>query len=197
MRRAFQITERETPANAAGFGRTAWAITRVFDARLRRTAYGDAKNDLGEGAEMTDSETLDKARALFVGQTQGDTLAREVIAIAEQREHTIACEVEHSRKLEDQLKTMHGLLEPLRDAVLYARAQRRPMGIGQDHNQASPCVHLQLGAEYGRERDCVGFWINSAEIGHTDADSPNPCHRIALALIRLAYSVAEKVKPRT
>ena len=32
---------------------------------------------------MTDSETLDKARALFVGQTQGDTLAREVIAIAE------------------------------------------------------------------------------------------------------------------
>ena len=32
---------------------------------------------------MTDSETLDKARALFTGQTQGDLLAREVIEIAE------------------------------------------------------------------------------------------------------------------
>lgn len=32
---------------------------------------------------MTDRETLDKACALFVGQTQGDLLARDVIAIAE------------------------------------------------------------------------------------------------------------------
>ena len=46
-----------------------------------------------------------------------------------------------------------------------------------------------------RERDCVGFWIESDEISHTDADSPSPCRRIALALIRLAYEVAEKVKP--
>ena len=32
---------------------------------------------------MTDRETLDKAKALFTGATQGDKLAREVIAIAE------------------------------------------------------------------------------------------------------------------
>ena len=32
---------------------------------------------------MTDRETLDKAKLLFVGDTQGDKLAREVIAIAE------------------------------------------------------------------------------------------------------------------
>ena len=32
---------------------------------------------------MTDSETLDKAKALFVGDTQGDMLAREVVEIAE------------------------------------------------------------------------------------------------------------------
>ena len=32
---------------------------------------------------MTDRETLDRARLLFVGDTQGDMLAREVIAIAE------------------------------------------------------------------------------------------------------------------
>lgn len=145
---------------------------------------------------MTDRETLDKAKALFTGATQGDKLAREVIAIAEDRAQTIACEVDHSRKLEDQLKDLHGMLAPLKDAVLFARAQRRPMGIGQDHSQSPPCVQLQLGTEYGRERDCIGFWINSPEIGQTDADSPSPCHRIALALIRLAYAVAEKVTPR-
>jgi len=32
---------------------------------------------------MTDVETLDRARLLFVGDTQGDRLAREVITIAE------------------------------------------------------------------------------------------------------------------
>ena len=32
---------------------------------------------------MNDAETLDRARLLFVGDTQGDRLAREVIAIAE------------------------------------------------------------------------------------------------------------------
>lgn len=146
---------------------------------------------------MTDRETLDKAKALFTGATQGDTLAREVIAIAEQREHTIACEVEHSRKLEDQIKDLHTMLAPLKDAVLFARSQRRPMGIGQDFAQVPPCVFIDVGAEYGRERDCIGFWIESPQIDSArDADSPSPCHRIALALIRLAYSVAEKVKPK-
>lgn len=145
---------------------------------------------------MTDTETLDRARQLFVGDTQGDRLAREVIAIAEERAQTIACEVEHSRKLEDQFKYLHGLLAPLKDAVLFARAQRRPMGIGQDFARGAPCVSIELGTEYGRERDCVGFWIDSEQITHTDADSPSPCHRIGLALIRLAYEVAEKVKPQ-
>ena len=78
---------------------------------------------------MTDSETLDKARALFVGQTQGDTLAREVIAIAEQREHTIACEVEHSRKLEDQLKTMHGLLPVIETSGRYSAGRFKSMRL--------------------------------------------------------------------
>ena len=145
---------------------------------------------------MNDAETLDRARLLFVGDTQGDMLAREVIAIAEQREHTIASEVEHSRRLEDQLKTLHGLLEPLRDAALYARAQRRPIGIGQDSPRTAATVRLELGLEYGRERDNAGFWIDSDELGPQEADSPDPTKRIALALIRLAYSVAEKVKPR-
>jgi hypothetical protein len=143
---------------------------------------------------MTDREKLDKARLLFTGATQGDLLAREVIAIAEERAQTIACEVEHSRKLEDQLKDLHGMLAPLKDAILFARAQRRPMGIGQDLPRGAPCVCIELGTEYGRERDSVGFWVGSDDV--TDADSPSPCERIALALIRLAYSVAEKVKPR-
>ena len=142
---------------------------------------------------MTDSETLDKARALFTGATQGVLLAREVIAIAEQRESTIACEVEHSRRMEDQLKVLHGMLAPLKDAILFARSQRRPMGIGQDCPRGAPCVCIELGTEYGRERDIVGFWIESDDV--TDDASPSPCERIALALIRLAYAVAEKVKP--
>ena len=125
---------------------------------------------------MTDQETIDRARLLFVGDTQGDRLAREVIGIAE--------------RATQQRDELQELLTPLRDAVLYARAQRRPMGIGQDFPRAPACVSIQLGAAYGRERDCVGFWIESDEIAPTDADSPSPCHRIGLALIRLAYAVA-------
>lgn len=132
---------------------------------------------------MTNAETLDRAQMLFVGDTQGDRLAREVIGIAE-----IAME---------QRDKLQGLLTPLRDAVLFARSQRRPMGIGQDNNRAPDCVQLQLGIEFGRERDCIGFWIDSPQIDSArDADSPSPCHRIALALIRLAFSAAEKVKPK-
>ena len=127
---------------------------------------------------MTDQETIDRARLLFVGDTQGDRLAREVIGIAE--------------RATQQRDELQELLTPLRDAVLFARAQRRPMGIGQDFPRAPSCVSIQLGAEYGRERDNVGFWIESDEIAPTDADSPSPCHRIGLALIRLAYAVRSK-----
>jgi len=127
---------------------------------------------------MTDQETIDRARLLFVGDTQGDRLAREVIGIAE--------------RATQQRDELQELLTPLRDAVLFARAQRRPMGIGQDFPRAPSCVSIQLGAEYGRERDNVGFWIESDDIAHTDTESPSPCHRIGLALIRLAYAVRSK-----
>ena len=143
---------------------------------------------------MTDSETLDKAKALFTGETQGDILAREVIAIAEQRENTITCEVEHSRRIEDQLKNLHGLLEPLRDAVLYARSQRRPMGIGQASDKAPTSTTLRLGVQFGRERYADGFWIECDEIGPQDKNNPNPATRIAFELLRLAYAVADKVR---
>ena len=145
---------------------------------------------------MTDRETLDRARLLFVGDTQGDKLAREVIAIAEERAQTIACEVEHSRKLEDQLKDLHGMLAPLKDAVLFARAQRRPMGIGQDFEISEPAVTLGIRPQYGRERDNPGFHLSAEDIGPEDADSPSPTKRIALALLRLAYAVADKVRLR-
>jgi len=131
---------------------------------------------------MTDQETIDRARLLFVGDTQGDRLAREVIGVAE-----IAME---------QRDKLQGLLTPLRDAVLFARSQRRPMGIGQDFPRTEARIHLGIGIEYGRERDNAGFWIDSDELGPQEADSPDPTKRIALALIRLAYSVAEKVKPK-
>ena len=143
----------------------------------------DAKNDHGEGAEMTDRETLDKAKALFTGATQGDLLAREVIAIAES-----------AHRLRLQRDKLWDMLGPLRDAVLYARSQRRPMGIGQDSPRTAATARLKLGIEYGRTKDNAGFWIDSDELGPQDADSPDPAKRIALALLRLAYSVADKVR---
>ena len=153
---------------------------------------------------MTETETLDRARLLFVGDTQGDRLAREVIQIAERAAKKAELWEEIAEQREKELATLRAQrdelweqLTPLKDAVLFARSQRRPMGIGQDHSRAVDCVQIQLGAEYGRERDCIGFWIDSPQIDSArDADSPSPCHRIALVLIRLAYSVAEKVKPK-
>jgi len=130
---------------------------------------------------MTDSEIIAEAKARFVLDTPTERLARELIGVAE--------------RAAQQRDELQGLLTPLRDAVLFVRSQRRPMGIGQDFPRAPACVSIQLGAEYGRELDNAGFWIESDEIAHTDANSPNPCNRIALALIRLAYDVAEKVKP--
>lgn len=129
---------------------------------------------------MTDAETIEAAKRLFASDTPGDKLGRRLLNSAE-RVHT------ENQQLRD-------MLSPLRDAVIYARAQRRPLGIGQDCPRGAPCVSIELGTEYGRERNCVGFWIESDDV--TNADSPNPCERIALALIRLAYSVAEKVKPQ-
>ena len=143
---------------------------------------------------MTDRETLDRARLLFVGDTQGDKLAREVIAIAEERAQTIACEVEHSRKLEDQLKDLHGMLAPLRDAVLFARAQRRPMGIGQDSEIGRPTVTIEVCPRYGREKHNPGFHLEADTLGLGDAEGPSATKRIAVALLRLAYAVADKVR---
>ena len=145
---------------------------------------------------MTDRETLDRARLLFVGDTQGDRLAREVIAIAEERAQTIACEVEHSRKLEDQLKDLHGMLTPLKDAVLFARAQRRPMGIGQDSEIGRPTVTIEVCPRYGREKHNPGFHLEADTLGPGDAEGPSATKRIAVALLRLAYAVADKVRLR-
>jgi hypothetical protein len=131
---------------------------------------------------VTDLETIEAARRLFAHDTPGDKLGRRLLAIAE-REHR-------------ETQELRNLLSPLRDAVLFARSQRRPMGIGQDFPRTEARIHLGLGIEYGRERANLGFWIDSDELGPQDAVSPDPTKRIAMALIRLAYSVAEKVKPR-
>ena len=61
---------------------------------------------------MTDAETIEAARRLFASDTPGDKLARRLLAIAERE------------RAENQ--PLRNLLSPLRDAVLYARAQRRP-----------------------------------------------------------------------
>lgn len=60
---------------------------------------------------MTDRETLDKARALFTGATQGDLLAREVIAIAER---LIASE---EARVESRVNEMLARTEELRRSI--------------------------------------------------------------------------------
>ena len=97
------------------------------------------------------------------------------------------------RAQRDELWTM---LAPLKDAVLFARAQRRPRGIGQDFEISEPTVRLGICPQYGRERDNPGFHLSAEDLGPEDADGPSPTKRIALALLRLTYAVAEKAKPR-
>jgi len=129
---------------------------------------------------MTDQETIDRARLLFVGDTQGDRLAREVIGIAE--------------RATQQRDELQELLTPLRDAVLYARAQRRPLGMCAASDKAPTSTMLRLGVQFGRERYADGFWIECDEIGPQDKDNPNPATRIAFELLRLAYAVSDKVR---
>ena len=51
---------------------------------------------------MSDHKTLDKAKALFTGQTQGVLLAREVIAIAERALHKAALGDQKEKALADR-----------------------------------------------------------------------------------------------
>ena len=129
---------------------------------------------------MTDLETIEAARKLFASDTPGDKLARRLLAIAERE------------RAENQ--PLRNLLSPLRDAVLYARAQRRPLGIGAASDKAPPSNTLRLGVQFGRERHSDGFRIECDELGPEDKDNPNPATRIAFELLRLAYAVADKVR---
>ena len=86
------------------------------------------------------------------------------------------------------------LLAPLRDAVLYARSQRRPMGIGQDSEIGAPTVTIGFCPRYGRGTDNPGFWLDADNLEPSDADGPIATKRIALALLRLAYAIADKVR---
>ena len=129
---------------------------------------------------MTDAETIEAARRLFASDTPGDQIGRRLLAVAERTQ----TENQHLRDL----------LTPLRDAVLYARAQRRPLGIGQASDRAPSSTTLRLGVQFGRERHSDGFWIECDELGPQDKDNPNPATRIALELLRLAYAVADKVR---
>ena len=129
---------------------------------------------------MIDLETIEAARRLFAHDTPGDKLGRRLLAIAE-REHR-------------ETQELRNLLLPLRDAVLYARAQRRPLGIGQDPTKHRPSTTLRIGVQFGRERYTDGFWIECDELGPADKDNPNPATRIAFELLRLAYAIADKVR---
>ena len=129
---------------------------------------------------MTDAETIEAARKLFANDTPGDQTARRLLAIAER-------ERAENQQLRD-------LLSPLKEAVLYARSQRRPMGIGQDSEIGAPTVTIDFCPRYGRGTDNPGFWLDADNLEPSDADGPSATKRIALALLRLAYAIADKVR---
>ena len=62
---------------------------------------------------MTDRETLDRARLLFVGDTQGDRLAREVIQIAERTAKKAAFWEEIADQREKELTTLRAQRDEL------------------------------------------------------------------------------------
>ena len=62
---------------------------------------------------MNDAETLDRARLLFVGDTQGDRLAREVIQIAERAAKKAALWEEIAEQREKELATLRAQRDEL------------------------------------------------------------------------------------
>ena len=145
---------------------------------------------------MTDAETIEAARRLYANDTPGDKLARRLIKIAENSANWSALREKDKEisTLKAQRDELWNQITPLKDAVLYARAQRRPLGIGQDSDKALTSTTLRLGVQFGRERYADGFWIECDELGPHDRDNPNPATRIALELLRLAYAIADKVR---
>ena len=145
---------------------------------------------------MTDLETIEAARKLFASDTPGDKLARRLIKIAENSANWSALREKDKEisTLKAQRDELWNQITPLKDAVLYARAQRRPLGIGQDSDKALTSTTLRLGVQFGRERHSDGFWIECDELGPQDKDNPNPATRIAFELLRLAYAIADKVR---
>ena len=145
---------------------------------------------------MTDAETIEAARRLYANDTPGDKLARRLIKIAENSANWSALREKDKEisTLKAQRDELWNQITPLKDAVLYARAQRRPLGIGQDSDKALTSTTLRLGVQFGRERYADGFWIECDELGPHDRDNPNTATRIAFELLRLAYAMADKVR---
>ena len=145
---------------------------------------------------MTDEQTIEAARRLYANDTPGDKLARRLIKIAENSANWSALREKDKEisTLKAQRDELWNQITPLKDAVLYARAQRRPLGIGQDSDKALTSTTLRLGVQFGRERHADGFWIECDELGPQDKDNPNPATRIAFELLRLAYAIADKVR---
>ena len=62
---------------------------------------------------MTNAETLDRARLLFVGDTQGDRLARELIEVAERAAKKAALWEEIANQREQELATLRAQRDEL------------------------------------------------------------------------------------
>jgi len=63
---------------------------------------------------MTDQETLDRARLLFVGDTQGDRLARELIGVAERAAKKAALWEEIAAQKENMIRLAFSAAEKVK-----------------------------------------------------------------------------------
>jgi len=136
---------------------------------------------------MTDQETINKAKALFIGATQGDLLAREVIAIAEHYADTEAVRNAGDELLAEMESTseecmcagwIHSLEHILWDAI--------ESGPGET-NWANGTIDTVYLSELSDR--CGGWWVWDEESGTT--------RFVSLATwSAMRAKFAEEVKPR-
>lgn len=111
---------------------------------------------------MTDRETLDRARLLFVGDTQGDRLAREVIRIAERFADT-----EASRKAGDELRDE---MERTSEECMSAGWLHSLEHILWDAIESGQTAWANGTIDTARLKDlsdrCNGWWVWDDAVGH-------------------------------
>ena len=162
---------RDCAVRADSMAGTAQGAGCVLSGRKRAKGSSNGKG-------MTDAKPS-SARRLFASDTPG-TSSRAGCWRLRRRERA-------------KINHCANLLSPLRDAVLYARAQRRPWESVRHptkHRQARHCGSV---SSLVASVTPMGFG-SRRRTWTTGQRQPKPATRIALELLRLAYAIADKVR---